>query len=49
MADTIIEKKLKQDIHNKNLLRREIERHSGSISRFYSRQIWIPAFAGMTP
>ena len=46
MADTIIEKKLKQDIHNKNLLRREIERHLGSISRWKDKLIKLKSFKG---
>ena len=46
MADTIIERKLKQDIHRKNLLRSEIESHLGSISRWKDKLINLKSFKG---
>ncbi len=46
MVDTIIEKKLKQDIHKKNLIRSEIERHLGSISRWKDKLINLKSFKG---
>ncbi len=46
MVDTIIERKLKQDIHEKNLLRSEIERHLRSISRWKDKLINLKSFKG---
>lgn len=46
MAGRIIEKKLKQDIHKKNLLRREIEKHLESISRWKDKLINLKSFKG---
>ena len=48
MVDTIIEKKLKQDIHKKNLIRSEIERHLGSISRWKDKLINLKSFKGQS-
>ena len=48
MVDTIIEKKLKQDIHKKNLLRSKIERHLGSISRWKDKLINLKSFKGQS-
>ncbi len=48
MVDTIIEKKLKQDIHQKNLIRSEIERHLGSISRWKDKLINLKSFKGQS-
>jgi valyl-tRNA synthetase len=46
MVDTIIEKKLKQDIYKKNLIRSEIERHLGSVSRWKDKIINLKSFRG---
>lgn len=46
MAGTINEKKLKQDIHKKNLLRREIEKHLESISRWKDKLVNLKSFKG---
>jgi len=46
MVDIIIERKLKQDIHEKNLLRSKIERHLGSISRWKDKLINLKSFKG---
>lgn len=46
MVDTIIEKKLKQDIYQKNLIRSEIERHLESISRWKDKLINLKSFKG---
>jgi hypothetical protein len=46
MAGRIIEKKLKQDIHKKNLLRRKIEKHLESISRWKDKLINLKSFKG---
>ncbi len=48
MVDTIIERKLKQDIHKKNLIRSEIERHLGSISRWKDTLINLKSFKGQS-
>lgn len=46
MAGIINEKKLKQDIHKKNLLRREIEKHLESISRWKDKLVNLKSFKG---
>lgn len=46
MAGRIIEKKLKQNIHKKNLLRREIEKHLESVSRWKDKLINLKSFKG---
>ncbi len=46
MADTIIEKKLKQDIHMKNLIRSEIEILLGYVSRWKDKLINLKSFKG---
>lgn len=46
MADTIIEKKLKQDIHMKNLIRSEIEILLGYVSRWKDKLINMKSFKG---
>ncbi len=46
MADTIIEKKLKQDIHEKNLIRSEIEILLGDVSRWKDKLINLKSFKG---
>ena len=46
MADTIIEKKLKQDIHMKNLIRSEIEMLLGDVSRWKDKLINLKSFKG---
>jgi uncharacterized phage infection (PIP) family protein YhgE len=46
MAETTIEKRLKRDIHEKNLLRSKIERHLGSISRWKDKLINLKSFKG---
>ncbi len=48
MVDTIIEKELKQDIHKKNLIRSEIERHLVSISRWKDKLINLRSFKGQS-
>ena len=48
MVATIIEKKLKQDIHKKNLLRREIEFLLGSVSRWKDKLIDLKSFQGQS-
>jgi uncharacterized phage infection (PIP) family protein YhgE len=48
MVDTIIEKKLKQDIHKKNLLRREIESHLESVYRWKDKLINLKSFKGQS-
>jgi uncharacterized phage infection (PIP) family protein YhgE len=46
MTDTIIEKKLKQDIHEKNLIRSEIEILLGDVSRWKDKLINLKSFKG---
>ncbi len=46
MADTIIEKKLKQDIHMKNLIRSEIEILLGYVSRWKDKLVNLKSFKG---
>ncbi|GEM_PF-979261 len=46
MIDTIIEKKLKQDIHEKNLIRSEIEILLGDVSRWKDKLINLKSFKG---
>ncbi len=46
MTDTIIEKKLKQDIHEKNLVRSEIEILLGDVSRWKDKLINLKSFKG---
>jgi len=46
MVEIIIEKKLKQDIHKKNLLRSQIEMHLVSISRWKDKLINLKSFKG---
>ena len=48
MVATIIEKKLKQDIYQKNLIRSEIERHLESISRWKDKLINLKSFKGQS-
>lgn len=46
MVATIIEKKLKQDIHQKNLIRSEIEYLLGTVSRWKEKLINLKSFQG---
>ncbi len=46
MADTAIEKKLKQDIHMKNLVRSEIEILLGDVSRWKDKLVNLKSFKG---
>ncbi len=46
MTDIIIEKKLKQDIHEKNLVRSEIEILLGDVSRWKDKLINLKSFKG---
>ncbi len=46
MTDTIIEKKLKQDIHEKNLVRSEIEILLGDVSRWKDKLVNLKSFKG---
>jgi uncharacterized phage infection (PIP) family protein YhgE len=46
MANTIIEKELKQDIHKKNLIRSKIERDLASVSRWKDKLVNLKSFKG---
>lgn len=48
MVATIIEKKLKQDIHQKNLIRSEIEYLLGTVSRWKEKLINLKSFQGQS-
>ncbi len=48
MVDTIIEKRLKQDIHKKNLIRSEIEKRLESVSRWKDKLINLKSFKGQS-
>ena len=48
MVATIIEKKLKQDIYQKNLIRSEIEILLGSVSRWKDKLINLKSFQGQS-
>ena len=46
MTDTIIDKKLKQDIYQKNLIRSEIEKRLESVTRWKDKLINLKSFKG---
>lgn len=46
MTDTIIDKKLKQDIYQKNLIRSEIDKRSESVTRWKDKLINLKSFKG---